>query len=417
MTSARRQPGRKAPGRARGAALLTALVSMAVLTALAVDLAYQSRVSLNIAANARDELRAHYRARGAVAMARLVLSFQQDLDKQVGANKAIPRVQLWNLVPVDQALVDGLFSGVPAAPSRFAEQEKKPAPTGDRFDAVIDDEGRKVNAQLRGLITGSDQRIRFRAQSLYQLICDSRWDALFDREDANGLRSTREDVLIRLYDWSDDGSATSGVNPGPGTTTSPCGLVLNQPPFADAFGDENQPYDRGEDRYRTKNAKIDSLDELFLVAGVGDAFMAAFGDSLTVYSDKMNVNTTDRDQLMVIAGMVAPGAPALQDPEFPDRLVKLVREATFNGILSLTPSKLGALLLAAGVTPNQNLLADNNPNSPFTDRSNVFRIRASGKVGAVRSSIDAVVRFDDQPQRRPGDQLAVPGQLIHWREE
>jgi general secretion pathway protein K len=417
VTSSRRQIGRQAPRTERGAALLSALVSVAVLTALAVDLAYQSRVSLNIAANARDELRAQYRARGGVAMGRLVLSFQQDLDKQVGANKAIPRVQLWNLVPVDQALVDGLFSGVPSAPSRFAEQERRPVPTGDRFDTVIEDEGRKVNAQFRGLISGGDQTIRYRVQSLYQLICDSRWDALFEREDANGLRSTRDDILIRLYDWADPGSAAVGINPGPGTTSAPCGLQLNQPPFADAFGDENQPYDRGDDRYRTKNAKIDSLDELYLIAGIGDAFMAAFGDSLTVYSDKINVNTTDRDQLMVIAGMVAPGHPALLDREFPDKLVKLVREATFNGILSLTPSKLGTLLLAAGVTPNQNLLADNNSNSPFTDRSNVFRIRASGKAGIVRSSIDAVVRFDDQNQKRPGDQIAVPGRLIHWREE
>jgi general secretion pathway protein K len=414
-----RPSGRGAPGIERGAALLTALVSIAVLTALAVDLAYQSRVSLNIAANARDELRAQYLARSGVAMGRLILSFQQKLDQTMGQATSIPRVQLWNLVPVDQSLVDGLFSGIAAAPSKLAVEGQRPAAAGATFDATIEDEGRKVNAQFFGFTSGSDTTLRQRVQSVYQLICDGRWDALFEREDANGLRSTREDILVRLRDWVDEGSVTSelGIAGGAGAQ---CGLVIGQPPFVDAFGDENQPYDRGEERYKTKNAPMDSLDELYLVAGIGDAFMAAFGDSLTVYlrsGDKQNVNVLEKDKLVALAGVIAnpPGQPALLDPEFGNRLAKAVRERTLNGILSITPKELGALVALSGVNVNQNLLADNSPNSPFTDRSTVFRIRASGKVGAVRSSIDAVVRLDQQ--RLVGDQLAVPGRIIHWRED
>lgn len=414
-----RHIGRGAPRTERGAALLTAMVSVAVLTALAVDLAYQSRVSLNIAANARDELRAQYRARSGVAMGRLVLSFQQKLDDVSRAATAIPRVQLWNLVAVDQSLVDGLFSGAAPGPSSFAEQEQRPGPAAPAFEATIDDEARKVNAQFYGFVT--DQTLRHRAQSVYQLICDSRWDPLFEREDASGLRTSREDLLVRLRDFVNDQEHSSALRIA-GAAGTQCGLVVDQPPFENAFGDRNQPYDRGEERYRVKANPMDSLDELYLVAGVGDAFMAAFGDALTVYlksGDKMNVNTLDRDELVVLASLMAspPGQPALLDPEFADRLAKAVREQTFNGILSMTPRQLGALVLAAGVNVNQALLADNSPNSPFTDRSKVFRIRASGKVGAVRSSIDAVVRLEDRNVRRPGDQTAVPGQVIHWRED
>jgi type II secretory pathway component PulK len=91
----------------RGAALLVAIVSIAVLTAMAVNLAYESRVALRIAANARDELRASYLARSGVALSRLVLSFQQQLDGPqqlagaAGAAMQIPRIQLWRLLPVD----------------------------------------------------------------------------------------------------------------------------------------------------------------------------------------------------------------------------------------------------------------------------------------------------------------------------
>ncbi len=67
----------------RGAALLLVTVAVAVLTALAVDLAYDARVTLRIAANGRDELRASYAARGGVSLARLVLSLQKQIDDQM----------------------------------------------------------------------------------------------------------------------------------------------------------------------------------------------------------------------------------------------------------------------------------------------------------------------------------------------
>lgn len=64
----------------RGAALLLVLMVVAIVAVLATELAYDTRVSLQIAANARDELRASHQARGAVALSRLVLHFQQRLD-------------------------------------------------------------------------------------------------------------------------------------------------------------------------------------------------------------------------------------------------------------------------------------------------------------------------------------------------
>src|SRR6266567_2444014 len=69
----------------RGAALLLVITSIAILTAISVDLAYESRVSLEAAAGARDELRATYMAKSAVGFSRLVLHFQQQLDQAAGA--------------------------------------------------------------------------------------------------------------------------------------------------------------------------------------------------------------------------------------------------------------------------------------------------------------------------------------------
>jgi general secretion pathway protein K len=401
------------PSDQRGAALLTVMVSIAVLTAFAVDLAYQSRVSLQIAANSRDELRASWLARSGVSMARLVLSFQQQLDDAMPKGGPTPRIQIWNLVPVSSTLTRSLFGGASAQ----AAAAGGAAASSLDFDAKVEDEGRKVNAQLDTLGQTGDKKLWQRIQALYQLVCDARYDPLFEREDARGVKTTREDLLIRLKDWVDEDDRTSElvVASGSGTT---CGMVPGQPPFVDAFGDENQPYDRGEDRYRVKNARMDSLDELYLVAGVGDAFMAAFGDQLTVYlprDEKQNLNVLGKDELARNAALIADQRlqPKLLDPQFAVNLQKAVAEQTFGGLLSMTPQQFGAIAAAAGLRVNQTLLAD-SPNNPFTDRSTVFRIRAHAQAGVVQSSIDAVVRLERAPA---GEPTAAPGRLVHWREE
>jgi general secretion pathway protein K len=406
---------RGAGQRERGAALLVVMVAVAVLTALAASLAYESRVSLRIAANARDELRASYQARSGVALSRLVLSFQQTVDERIPktAGASIPRIQLWRLLPVGTELAANLF---PA---------QAPPPAGDSapesgFEADIDDEGRKVNAQLEALGEGgSGPKLAAQAQVLYQTICDPRWDPLFEREDALGVRTSREELLVRLRDWVDtgEGGATSALNSESASTS--CGTTVLSPPFPNAYGDENQPYDRGDDRYRTKNARMDSLEELLLVAGVGDAFMAAFGDSLTVYlprDAKWNVNDLDCRGIVQRAKVMAapPNQARLYEPEFEELLCKLVTVQTAAGMTAMTPADFAQLVVAANVTVNMNLVQPSNVNSPFTDRSDTFRVRATGKAGAVTSAIDAVVRLE-QPQ--PGAPVAAPGRLVHWREE
>lgn len=404
----------------RGAALLVVMVAVAVLTALAVELAYDTRVSIRIAANARDDLKASYAARGGVALSRLVLNFQQEIDKTLAkppsaaaGQVSMPRPQLWRLVPVGSALAGGLFggAGLAAPPS-----DGPGGPPADGFEAAIDDEGRKLNVQLDSLPTSG--LLAAQVQAIYQLICDPRWDALFDRDDANGVRVSRQDLLVHLVDWVDEkeeGAALAASFP-PGS----CVMLTPQNPFERGYQDENHPYDRGQDRYRAKNARMDSLAELYMVAGIGDAFMAAFGDAITVHlprNAQRNVNETDPQGLLLNAKIIAdpPSQPALLDPEFGARLHTLVMEATFGGMLSMTPAQFGQLVQAAGVTVNANQLGPTSTTNPFTDRSSWFRVRSVGRAGDVTKTLDVVVWFDDKAT--PGVPVTTPGRLVHWREE
>ncbi|MBS1109474.1 MAG: hypothetical protein H6Q88_1466 [Anaeromyxobacteraceae bacterium] len=406
--------------RERGAALLLVLMVVAIVSVLATELAYDTRVSLQIAANARDELRASHQARGAVALARLVLHFQQRLDQaggaagqvlaglqgsQGGTGLAAAATQgtfsfrLWDAIPVDDTSIPMLLGTV-----RKAEGGGKP---DDGFLATIEDEERKVNvAQLAGLSTVAGPQV----QRFLLAVRDPQYDVLFDKEDDFGNRLTRRDVAVALRDWVDEDATTSVLGPNP------------MAPFENGFGDENQYYDRGEDRYRAKNARLDSLDELYLLAGVGDAFMGAFGDQLTVYPDvnaTINVNTSDPEQILVNALLMSapPGVPQapLLDPAFSQKLDMALRLARPLPFMTITVQQFATVLQALGVKLQPIYLQAQNTDtrSPFGNKSSTFTIRATGRAGNVEKTIDAVVTMDD----RAGQLQADLGRLLHWRED
>jgi general secretion pathway protein K len=434
------QQGQGAGRRPRGAALLVVMVTVALVTALAMDLAYQARVGLQIAANGRDELVALAQARGAVSLSRLVLHFQSQLDTQAAATStvagqlagtaasaasAMPRIQVWKLVPVDSLLVANLFPegagrgpgagsvrAAGAAAGRAAADEVPAGHAGKgaapgRFSATIDDEDRKVNVQLDALEQGG--LLAAQLASFMALVADRRWDPLFEREDANNVKLNRNELAAALKDWVDDDQQQSALT----------GLPAR--PFEKGFGDENYLYDRGPDRYKAKNARFDSLQELFLVAGFSDLHMAAFGERITIYparGSQMNVNAEDGVELLRNARIMAdpPVQPIFSDPTFPDRLLEAVKLVRLGGLLTMSPQQFAATLesLGVGVHPDYTRQQNIDRRGAFTDRSYVFRIRGQGTAGAVVKNIEAVVSFEPS---QAGMEASLLGRAIHWSEE
>ncbi|HZZ85723.1 MAG TPA: hypothetical protein VFE30_14375 [Anaeromyxobacteraceae bacterium] len=406
--------------RERGAALLLVITAIAILTAISVDLAYQSRVSLEAAAGARDELRATYLAKSAVGFSRLVLHFQQQLDQASGAAGQLGQlaqasglptqlaqqlqpggagglsIRLWELVPIDSAMT-----------ALFRASGARHAAAPESFHASVEDEDRKINLpQFNGLGAMPAAQL----QRFLQLVKDPKYDFLFDQDDANGVRLNRNDTAAALKDWVDEDEVSSAVTGNP--------LV----PFEQGFADENAVYDRLADRYKAKNARFDSLDELYLVAGVSDAFMAAFGGRLTVYPDvngKVNVNTDDPAQvltnLLVISDPPGVVQAPLLDPGFPKRFqsaLELVKPLPF---LSITPQQFASVAAALGVKVQALYLSAQNTDNraAFSNRSSTFHIHATGRAGDVQKSIDAVVTLDD----RAGALAQDLGRVLHWSEE
>jgi general secretion pathway protein K len=441
---------RSAPVQQRGVALILVLTTIAILTSIGVDFSYSSRVSLKLAENLRDETRAQYMAQSAVNLSRLLLHFQRQIDQTSGqvatvlgglAGPATPQlrlgtqvpanplatppaagaaaaaaakpslgIRLWELLPIDSNAFTALLGGDMAAAS--ADSARVPIPLerpgaarhefgafDGSFRAKVVDENSRINVLGLDGLGGSPLStfIQLRA-----MMSDPKYDFIFDEEDANRDRVARDDVVLAMKDWIDLDETGSGIDPT--NTTNP---------FVNGFSDENSAYSRYEPRYVAKNAHFDSLEELYLVRGVNDRFMAAFGDRLTVWPDinsKLNVNTDDPQQMLtnILIAAANPNDPALRDPRLLQTILQEIQLKKMFSFFGMSAQDFVSVLQANGIRlrPEIDPRLRGNAANFFGSTSDTFRITATGKVGRIEKQITAVVRYDE-----------AMGKMLYWKED
>jgi len=244
-------------------------------------------------------------------------------------------------------------------------------------------------------------------QRLVDLLTDKRFEFLFEREDSNHMKVAPIDVLIDMRDWIDEDEIQSTLNLA---TLAVSGVG---DPFVKGFADENSQYDKYTPRYKAKNARLDSLDELYMVHGVNDRFMAAFRDRFTVYPDvnaKLNINTDDPMLLyMAILSVADPSHPdpRIRDPVFVDALIQRIRAARMMSFMGMSVTDFTSVIAASGVAVNPLIQNNVQNNTAVSDKTSTFSIKSVGEAGSVQKTISAVVRMDDQGL----------GRLVYWREE
>jgi general secretion pathway protein K len=403
----------------RGVALLLVVVSVAILAAVAADFAYSSRVDLELAVHQRDALRAEYLAKSGLGMSRLLLQFQKQLDQSMqNLTSSLPgglgssiNLQLWRMAHIDCQTL-GRF--LPDAADAGFSGLKKPAEVGGIgtpfidyggfrgcYGTLIEDEEAKLNInQLDSLLTAGAGGAG--VQRLYLLLTDKRFEFVFAKEDANHVKVNATDALINIKDWADADDLVSALN------VTPTGAQVSS-----GFADEPGLYGRYVPRYRTKNASMDSLGELYFVHGIGDRFMAAFGDRLTVYPDVNSVLNVNTDDPMVLALAVRSAADPthpdgrLSDPIFLDALIQKIQAARMLSPMGMTVSDFVNVLVQSDIAVNPQITGNLQGNSFLGDHTKTFRVTSIGEVGNVQRTVTAVVRIT-QPQ----DGL---GRLLYWK--
>jgi hypothetical protein len=126
-------------------------------------------------------------------------------------------------------------------------------------------------------------------KKLRSLLCDPAVAHVFETEQPDGQRYTREEVIGNLVDWIDADDNRVSIDPFTWR-------------LQEGAGEGEDSYYRDmDDRYRSKDSMFDSVEELRLVRGVSDELYFFLRDRVSVYAtDKVNVNTASAEVISAL---------------------------------------------------------------------------------------------------------------------
>ncbi|HEX5034790.1 MAG TPA: hypothetical protein VFW62_09935, partial [bacterium] len=124
--------------RARGIALLMVLASLALLSGVVVEFAYNSNVTYNLAMNEKERTQAYYLAQSGLAFTKLVIKYDKEARRlasqassRLGRNFQVE--PLYVMIPISSELLRGMasMSNPAASPGGGEEGEGEEAPPPD----------------------------------------------------------------------------------------------------------------------------------------------------------------------------------------------------------------------------------------------------------------------------------------------
>ena len=274
------------PKHPRGVALLLALVTIAMTSAIVIEFAYETRVNLAMASNERDRLKSYYLARSSINLSQLLLSLQSALQEEsketddelgrlIGRAMRRSNFQMYQYVDL---LMKPFHSGKLETPVGGVDLgDSGVEGFGDfvgEFTAEVEPEVGKINLNE----FANKQLDPKHIMQLCALFADPQYDELFSLKDAYGDVMSRQVVIQNIVDFIDPDQEATTIN-------EDCGVQ-------GVGGDESRAYSR-DDTYNIspRNASLTHVDDLYQVHGIGPEFMERFGSSFTVYNvGKPNIN-------------------------------------------------------------------------------------------------------------------------------
>jgi hypothetical protein len=274
--------------RQAGIALVVVTVTIAVLGATVADFAYNSRVDLETAANARDQLRAEFLARSGINLSRIIIKTQQSVIDQL--NKTLKmNIQLMDFAPylikafggeADERAGLGSLLGIDVSGLKGLGAGK-----GATFDLTMSAEDGKLNINCGGGLNDMARQNLLYAV-LSAMVWPPRYNRMFETPDSDGQYATRDDVTRAILDWADIDEQKFD-------------------PQGNSSGAEDYRYDATRDPYRAHNHFYDTVEEVNLVRGVGDEFWGSFGEMLTAYGGcKVNLNAIKPEHWPLMAALL-----------------------------------------------------------------------------------------------------------------
>ena len=410
--------------REEGVALISAIVMIAVISATTADFAYDAQVELAAATNARDELRAHYLARSAINISRMLLHLQKKLVEPNKKHLGGMDIQLADYASLITSMFASEEGGAALGGLLGLEEGAEVKGLGvdlGTFDIEMESLDGKLNLNCGGGANSGAPAVTRLVAGLAGLMLPERYNRLFQEPREDGQYLDRQQTISAILDWIDQDTVVFGS-----TAAEDYGYRAKKVP------------------YEIKNQYFDSLEELRLVHGVNDDFMSAFANAFTVYgSCRVNVSVAEAPLIGALIQQFAsnPSDPALRYENLAllartvvyvrdlmggfadaDAFIKVIEDPGAQlGVASAVENILGqsgadqdsGLPQVIGVAVQKNKLKE--AITAGTERR-IWRMTGRAEVGRVRKKIVAVwdTKFISNQARRT---TTGPGGFLYWREE
>jgi general secretion pathway protein K len=439
----RRFRARRGRDKQSGVAMLVTISALSLLIALVAQFSYGTTVDGAQAANARDELRAHYLARSAMELSRMLIKIQLKFVEPIMAQAQSMLASMnegqdlgISLRVTDYApMLLGFFGGNKSDVAMLGtmvgidtSQAKGLSAVPGKMDAEITNEDGKIdlNCGAGPAPTRTRQIVVFRLLSA--LTMSPRYDLLFSTPDADGRFVDRTDLARALIDWSDGDEQMFSID-------------------ANGAGAEDYRYDQRADPYLAHNNYYDTIGETALVRGMNADFSEAFKPYLTTYASnvdcKVNLASVKGDCTPLIVGLVRaalipdptkpPTDPSILDDNriYPLASVLCERGAavgfdnlkTVIGVLSNPAGSLSKddprfqmMQNLTGITITEAQLSQ----VAYVGPPRVYRVVTTGESGKVKKRITAILdtaRSLDNPVTNDAASEQAAGVIQYWREE
>jgi len=273
-------------------AVLLVIACLAILAPFTADFNYRARVDWQASINVRDEIAARQIQRGAMQLSLLLFEVQRLVFNQRQFREMVGTMDITQVAPYLMSAfgteegAEGLGAFVGLDTTSLSEL----AIMGGSFEYRVVAESGKINVNcvaVQGNLAKEDAdnpagRV---TETIEALMLPSLFDPYFEEEKADGQYYTRSDILRAIADYIDDDTYVFDLVRLRSSSSRP----------------ESYRYSQLFDPYRERNARLDSVDELHLVEGIDDDWMAAFGHELTVYGGcKVNLNFASAEQIALV---------------------------------------------------------------------------------------------------------------------
>jgi general secretion pathway protein K len=433
---------RRERDRQSGVAFLITIASLSLLIALVSQFTYGTTVDAAQAANARDEVRAHYLARSAVSLSRLLIKIQLQFVEQImdtaqkmladqaGQDLGIslrvtdyvtPLLGFFAGSKMETALLSGLI-GIDTS-----EATGLGIPTG-HMDAEITNEDGKIDINCGGGMTPDRSKQIMVFRLLQALMASPRYNWLFEQRNAEGQFVDRIELARAIIDWADADEQAFAID-------------------ANSSGPEDYRYDQRDDPYQAHNNRYDTVEETNLVRGMDPDYAEAFASNFTVYASnpdcKVNLASVKGDCTPLIVGLVR--AALFSDPSKPPNDPSILDDNRLYPLASILCERsqavgFGSLDALIGVLNNpaasiarddpRYQLMQNLTGITITKKQleqvayvgppRVYRVVATGESGKVKKRIIVILdskRHLDNPVTINPEGERAAGVIQYWREE